>query len=181
MKFTRTLRSVAQLAEPVTQAVSSALPSTTKETLRLLSFGLTKIPVLFFISPTVQESDDRHIVVKIALNRRTRNHVGSMYFGVLAAGADCACGLLAMRLIDEKAAGSISLIFKDFKAEFLKRAEGDVHFTCTQGEAIAELVQKTLDTGERQNLPVEVVATVPSKLGDEPIAQFVLTLSLKKR
>lgn len=177
MKLPRTVRTLVK-------GVPSALPPTVRETLRLRAFGLMKIPMLFFISPSVEEVNDHRIVVKIGLNRRTRNHVGSMYFGVLAAGADCACGLIAMRLIDERAKGpenKVSLIFKDFHAEFLKRAEGDVLFTCTQGQAIEELVRKTLETGERQNLPVEVVATVPSKQGEEPVAKFILTLSLKKQ
>lgn len=175
-KITQTVTGgVAGLAEPVAQAV----PERMRETLKLRTFGLLKIPVLFFVGPSVEEISDEKIVVKIGLNRRTQNHVGSMYFGVLAAGADAACGLLAMRLIDDRAGGKVSLIFKDFNAEFLKRAEGDVHFVCTEGVQILEAVQKAKETRERQNLPVQVVATVPSLTGEEPVARFVLTLSLK--
>ncbi len=75
----------------------------------------------------------------------------------------------------------VSLIFKDFRADFLKRAEGDVHFICTQGAEIASLVDRTIASGEREEMPVQVTATVPSLSGDEPVAEFVLTLSLKKR
>ena len=35
--------------------------------------------------------------------------------------------------------------------------------------------------GERVTLPVDVVATVPEKYGDEPAATFTMGLSLKKR
>lgn len=164
----------------VGQGVLEKVPLTLRETLRLRAFGLLQIPILFFISPTVTEITDERIEVKIRLNRRTRNHVRSMYFGVLVAGADCACGLLAMRLMEKKG-GKISLIFKDFKAEFLKRAEGDTVFVCTQGKEIAELVERAVETRERQSLPVEVIAKVPSKDGDEPVARFVLTLSLKAK
>src|SRR5258708_3990113 len=99
------------------------IPSNVKETLKLRTFGLLKIPVLFFVSPTVVELDDYRCVVKIPLTRRSKNHLGSMYFGVLAAGADCAGGLMAMKLIEEAASRGrnrkkINLIFKDFKAEF---------------------------------------------------------------
>lgn len=153
---------------------------TFKETLLLRAFGWMKIPVLGFCSPSVVELDDERCVVKVPLNWRTRNHLGSMYFGVLAVGADCAGGLLAMRLI--KAQGSrVSLVFKDFKAEFLKRPEGPVHFTSTEGKGVAELVQRALVSGERENMTVHVVATVPNLSGDEPVARFELTLSLKRR
>ena len=33
----------------------------------------------------------------------------------------------------------ITIIFKDYKADFLKRAEGDVHFVCNQGKEISNL------------------------------------------
>ena len=85
-----------------------------------------------------------------------------------------------MRAI-EQSGGGVSLIFKDFSAEFLRRAEGDVHFTSEDGAAVRELVRMAIETGERQHLPVTVIATVPEKSGDEPVAKFVLTLSLKKK
>ena len=134
----------------------------------------------FFIGPTVSALSNDRCVVKVPLNRRTKNHWNSMYFGALAAGADCAGGLIAMKLIQERG-NLVSLLFKDFQASFLKRAEGDVFFTCEDGEAIQKLVQKAIETGERENMPVRVTATVPSRLGAEPVAEFVLTLSLKRK
>ncbi len=149
-------------------------------TMKIRLFGFLKIPMLYFARPTVVDLTAERVEVKIRLGRRTRNHLRSMYFGVLAVGADCAGGLIAMECID--ASGEkVSLIFKDFKADFLKRAEGDVHFTCAQGQEIAALVERTIASGEREEMPVRVTATVPSLLGEEPVAEFVLTLSLKKR
>lgn len=108
-----------------------------------------------------------------------------MYFGVLAAGADCAAGLSAMRMIEDektKSGRRVDLIFKDFHADFFKRAEGDVHFVCTQGPAIADLVKQALSQPDRVTMPVEVLAYVPkdSHYG-EPIGKFTLGLSLKAR
>ncbi len=143
-------------------------------------FGLTKIPVLFFVKPSIVAWSNESITFKIPLIRRTKNHLGSMYFGVLAAGADLAGGFLAMDIIRESKE-PVALIFKSMHAEFLKRAEGDVHFTCSQGNDIAALVKSAIETGERVELPVHVVATVPKLLGDEPIAKFTLVLSLKKK
>jgi acyl-coenzyme A thioesterase PaaI-like protein len=165
----------------VQNSVLGALPDRARETFLLRAFGFLKIPMLFFLSPSVLELDEEKCVVRIPLTRRSMNHLRSMYFASLAAGADCAGGLIAMRMIETEGKGKVSLIFKDFHANFLKRAEGDVHFTCTQGKEIRALVQSALDTGERQNLPVKIIATVPSKLGDEPVADFILTLSLKKK
>lgn len=151
-----------------------------KETIYLRYFGLRRIPLLFFVRPTILEMDDEHCVVKIPLNYWTKNHLNSMYFGALAIGADCGGGLLAMNLIN-KTGKKISLIFKDFNAEYLKRAEADVHFTCHDGPEIQKIIDETLQTGERVNYPMKIVATTPKKFGDEPVAKFVLTLSLKKQ
>jgi hypothetical protein len=74
----------------------------------------------------------------------------------------------------------MDLIFKDFHAEFLKRPEGDVHFSCEEGREINDLVAKARKSGERESLPVHITARVPSKLGEEPVARFILTLSVKR-
>jgi acyl-coenzyme A thioesterase PaaI-like protein len=159
--------------------LSKLITEETRETLALRWFGLTRIPLLFFIGVSVTEVTPKRMVVSIPLRRRTRNHLGSMYFGVLCAGADCAAGALAMYLI-RRQSEHISLVFKDFQAEFLRRAEGDVAFCCSQGNEIAELVAEATASGERVERQFEVIATVPS-LSQEPVARFKLTLSLKKR
>jgi len=150
------------------------------ETFKVRLWAALKIPHLFFIRPSVVELDDHRCVVRVPLTRRTRNHLGSMYFGSLCAGADTAGGLIAFREIG-RTGGRVSLIFKEFRAEFLKRPEGDVHFICEEGDAIRNLVHAALETGERQTLPVHITATVPLKFGDEPVARFELMLSLKRR
>lgn len=151
-----------------------------KATLAMRAFGFWKIPLIAFVRPQVLENSLDRFVVKIPLRHRTKNHWNSMYFGVLAVGADCAGGFFAMEHV--RATGQkISLVFKDFKADFLKRPESDVHFTCSDRDAVAALVQKALATGERQNGPIEIIATCPKKSGTEAVARFVLTLSLKKQ
>jgi len=150
-----------------------------KDTAYLWGYTLLRIPMIAFLRPVVVEMSDRRCEIRIPLAHRTRNHLNTMYFGVLCAGADCAGGLVAFRQI-QKRRSKVAFVFKDFHAEFLKRAEGDVHFICTQGRAMAALVQRAIDApGTRVEEAVEVIATVPSKLGDEPVARFELTISLK--
>lgn len=149
-----------------------------RETISVRLWALRHVRVLWFVQPSVLELDDRRCVIRIPLTWRTRNHLRSMYVAVLAVGAECAGGLLAMRRIEQRPE-KISLVFKDIRAEFLKRAEGHVHFTCDDGAAIAALVDEVARTGERGNLPVRIVATVPAQ-GDDPVARFELTLSLKR-
>jgi hypothetical protein len=65
------------------------------------------------------------------------------------------------------------------RAEFLKRADGDVLFKNRDGRRIAEAVERAGATGERVTIPLEVLACVPEKYGDEPVSRFTMTLSLK--
>ncbi len=150
-----------------------------KETAAVRMLGL-KIPMLLFLGPRVERLDEKGCAVTIPLGWRSRNHVGSMYFGALCAGADLAGGLPAARLIWDQFK-QLSLVFADVKAEFLKRADGDTLFTCDDGYAVSSAVRQADASGERVTLPVSVVATVPEKYGDEPVARFTLGLSLKKR
>ena len=155
------------------------MKSETKTTWQMLLFGLTRIPLIFYCRPKVVSISDTRFEVKIKLNRRTKNHLNSMYFGVLSVGADVTGGFLAMKFI-QASKSHISLIFKDFHADFLRRAEGDVHFICEDGFAIQELIETAKETGERQNLPLNIIATVPT-ISHEPVATFILTLSIKKK
>ena len=155
------------------------MKSETKTTWQMLLFGLTRIPLIFYCRPKVVSISDNRLEVKIKFNRRTKNHLNSMYFGVLSVGADLTGGFLAMKFI-QASKSKMSLIFKDFHADFLKRAEGDVHFICEDGPAIQELIKVAEKTGERQNLPVNITATVPT-LSNKPVAKFILTLSIKEK
>jgi hypothetical protein len=150
-----------------------------RETFYLRSFGLLKIPMIFFLRPTVLELSRERAVIRVPLSYRSKNHLGSMYFGALCIGADCSGGVLVTTFLRERGA-DVSFIFKDVSARFMKRAEGDVHFACYDGRAVEKLVDEALRSGERVNTPLTVVATVPQK-GTEPVAEFTLTLSLKRR
>jgi len=161
-------------------ALLDNLPEGLKHTAFVRLFGLTKVPLIWFIRPSVIELGSINTVIKVPFKRKNKNHLGSMYFGVLCTAADIAGGVAAMKHINESGE-KVSLSFKDFKAEFHKRAEGDTFFTNTQGAEIKEFISSVIKSGERENMTVDVVATTPSKMGDEPVATFQLTLSCKKK
>ncbi len=150
-----------------------------RETAAVWLLGL-RIPAILWATPRVLELDDDGCAVEVPLNFRTRNHLGSLYIGVMAAAADVAGGLNAFRLI-RRGRGKVVPVFKELHCDFIKRADGDAVFRCRQGREVAEAVAKADATGERVTVPIEIVATVPKKYGDEPVARFTLGLSLKKK
>ena len=151
-----------------------------KYNLYLWYFGLTQVRLINYCRPKIFDITEDGVTLLMPLDRRTRNHVKSMYIGAMVVGVDMVAGFTAMLKIRELK-HNVILIFKDLKADFFKRAEGDVHYICKEGKAIEAAVAETIQTGERVNLPVVVIATVPDKFGNEPVAEFTITLSMKEK
>lgn len=167
-----------KLSESLT-TMSHVVPTSFKETALLRGFALLKIPMIAFCSPRVDRLDDKGVEITIPLGYRTRNHVGSMYFGALSTGADLAMGYMVFREIQKRNLKA-QFVFKAFQAEFLKRAEADVVFKFDQGAELHELMVELETSTERINRDFDIVALTPS-LGEEPVAKFKLTLSIKRR
>ena len=142
---------------------------------KLFLLGLLKIPMIGFVRPRLISLDREEVVIRIKLGRRSRNHLGSMYFGALAVGADLAAGLHAF-YFGELKGYKVSLAFKGIKGEFLKRAESDVAFRCVEGQKILEALELSKSLAERVNIPVQVKAY---NSDNEEVADFELVLSLR--
>lgn len=169
---------------PEARAASERRPSLRRENALLRLFAITKIPLIWYVRPKVVAMDDEHVVVVVPLRRRTQNHHGTMYFGALAIGADLAAGLVAMRTIDDvrrRDGHKVSFVFKDAKGSFLRRPDGDVHFTCHDNDAVRRLIDQAVASGDREELTVPVTCTVPAKTGEAPVAEFALTISVKRK
>ena len=152
-------------------------PHLIKDTLSVKAWSLFNVPMLAYINPSIVALDDQQVIFSVPFAKRNRNHLNSMYFGVLFCGADLAGGYLALRK-SLATKGKVSLAFKDAKAEFFKRAEAETHFHCQDGLVINETLERSKSTGERCSQVVTVLATCPS-ISAEVVAKFSLTLSLR--
>ena len=151
-----------------------------KNNLFLSMYAWSKIPLIGFCAPRVIEAGEQRTVLKVPLNWRTKNHLGAMYFGALAIGSELSIAMLAVKKIQESGA-RIDFLFKDYKAEFLKRAEGDVHFICEQAQVVVDQINEAKNSTERINRTMTAYAIVPSISTTEKVATFELTLSVKNR
>ena len=140
-------------------------------------FGLTQVAMIGYCRPRLLQVDEAGVRLRIRLNRRSRNHLGSMYFGALMVGADIAGGFLAFYLARQQRL-KLSLAFKGVTAEFLRRPEADVEFRCQDGPLIVALLAEARASGERLTRTVTISACCPS-LSEEPVALFQLQLSLR--
>ena len=142
-------------------------------------FSQHKVPMIGFCKPDLLALDEESCEVVIPLSEDTMNHVNSLYFGALAVGADITAGFLAI-CFSQAIEHYIELVFKDFKADFKKRALADTHFYCNEGALIQRMIAETLETKERVSKPITVIAKTPS-VSDDVVAAFELTLCLKHK
>jgi hypothetical protein len=143
-------------------------------------YAFFKIPLLAWVQPKIVELGTQRTVLKIPLGRRTKNHLGTMYFGALAIGAEAAIAVKAVKAIQDSH-HKVDFVFKDFQAQFLKRAEGDTHFICDQGLEVEALIAKTVQSGLRETQTFESYAIIPKVSESEKVAIFKVTLSVKVR
>lgn len=131
--------------------------------------------MIFFCKPQIISSSSEKVVVKIPFIRRNKNHLGSMYFGALSVGADLSAGLLAVNCIKKKKSKA-KLVFKDFKADFIRRPLNDVYFKAVNKDShIDKYIERNLISSNRVSFPINVQALCE----DEIVAHFVLTTSIK--
>jgi hypothetical protein len=139
--------------------------------------SLARVPLLAFCNPKLLSIEPSSKVM-LPLNFVTKNHFRTMYFGALAMGAELsvATPILEAMFIQKK---PISFIFKDFKCEFLKRADTSVVFEFAGVDESRQAIELALTTGERLNKTFPGVAY--SKDNPENIfMKFEITISLKR-
>lgn len=142
---------------------------------KMFLLGFFKIPMMHFVRPQLLEIDEEKVKLKIRLRRRTKNHLNSMYFAALAVGADVTGGIQVFYFA-EKHGKKVSFAFKGMNAQFLKRAETDTIFESNQGHVVAAAVKKSMETGERINDTIDVIA---KNTNGEIVATFEMGISLK--
>ncbi len=141
------------------------------------NFLKTNVPMIEYSGMSILKLDEDQSVIKMPFISQNMNHVQSMYFASLAIGADAAAGVLALYNLNIKNVNS-TVVFKDFKANFIRRANSDVFFICKDREIINDSINLATEKRERVNFPVRVVATQDLNKID-PVAEFKLTVSIK--
>ncbi|MCB9246466.1 MAG: DUF4442 domain-containing protein [Flavobacteriales bacterium] len=122
------------------------------------------------------ELSSKTCALSIALRRRTKNHLGSLYIAAFTIGADLCSGLLAFHVSRQNKLDT-SISFKSFSSQYLKRAMSDVTFKCDQGSEIERVILESASDGMRRNQMIRVDAYCK----DELVAQMEIELSVKVR
>jgi acyl-coenzyme A thioesterase PaaI-like protein len=116
------------------------------------------IPLADGLKVRVREVTDRRSVLTMPLRRRTKNHVGSIYFGAQMTLADLAAGVLVFSKFPP---GPYGALINRVEADFLAKAKGSLRCVC-------ELPDDTYDTLEsvRTSSEGKAEAWLPVELFD---------------
>ena len=136
---------------------------------------LVKLPTAVFWRLKMVRLDRQQCVVSIPYFWRSQNPFKSIYFAALAGAAELSTGALCQLALAGK--GSFSMLVVDFRAEYSKKANTKIQFTCEQGAELFSLID-TLKPGETNQLTMRSVGK--NKSGEE-VARFFITWSFKRK
>ena len=136
------------------------------------------------MKPRVIELTAERSIVRVALGYVTRNHLGSMYFGALAMGAELSIGVKVFEKIQIHKA-PVNFIFKDFECHFHRRAQTDIDFCFLNIAGVEALIAEAIQTGQRvegkfTGFAVEKGKDPGQVTPEEKVMSYGITLSVKK-
>jgi len=140
-------------------------------------FLFFKLPSAWISGIRVKNITDRQAVVTAKHRWINQNPFQSMYFAVLAMGAELSTGILVMKKIQDSGQ-NISMLVTGTKGEFTKKARGRIRFICEDGALIDDKIEKTIQTGE--GISFELTSHAYDE-ADDKVCTFVFQWSIKKK
>jgi len=138
-------------------------------------FLFFKLPIAWISGIRLKAITDKKSVVTAKHRWINQNPFDSMYFAVLAMGAELSTGILVMKKIQESEK-NISMLVTGTRGEFYKKARGKINFVCDQGVLINNYIEKTIQTGE--GVRFELTSIAMDEQGDQ-VCRFTFQWSVK--
>jgi len=107
---------------------------------------------------------------------RTKNPFKSIYFAALAGAGEFSTGMLCLIAMQNRK--DIAMLVIKQEATFSKKAVGNIVFTCEDGQAVIDVMQRVLDTGEAVSITMTGIGR--DEQGDE-VCRVMITWSFKLR
>ena len=140
-------------------------------------FLLFKLPSAWISGIRLKNISDNEAVVTAKHRWINQNPFNSMYFAVLAMGAELSTGILVMKKIQDSGK-KISMLVTGTHASFTKKARGRIRFVCTEGQLINDYISQTIKTGE--GIQFELTSKAFDEAGDL-VCTFTFQWSIKQK
>lgn len=139
------------------------------------SIMLFQIPLIWFSGIKIKTLQRANCSVSLPFTRRTQNPFKSVYFAAQCMAAELSTGMLMM--IETLETGKkCSMLVTSMKADFVKKADGDIVFECIPEKPIKDSLDASMQSGE----PVKILLKSIGKLKDGVVvASFEFEWSVK--
>ena len=112
-------------------------------------FMLFKLPSAYFCGVRAKTISETSCTTTVTHRWVNQNPFKSLFWAIQGMAAELSTGAMVMSYIRE-GNHPISMLIANNKASFSKKARGKITFTCNDGLAIKEVIDKTIATGEGQ-------------------------------
>jgi Domain of unknown function (DUF4442) len=126
---------------------------------RMRLYLLLKLPAAWFMGIGVRSCTEQRAVVRLPYGWRSQNPFRSIYFAAQCAAGELSTGILGQLALREMP--PMSMLVTRVEAEFYKKADKALLFTCEDGAAIAEAVLQARQTGEARTIRAESTGRLP--------------------
>lgn len=140
-------------------------------------FSLLNLPMAFLSNLKILHLDRNKCLVTVPFNYLTKNPFRSTYFACLAMAGELSTGNIALMAI-HKSDPPISMLVTALEAQYSKKAETLTTFTCEDGNAIFDAVEKSKITGEGQ---IVKALSIGRNTKQEEVCRFYVTWSFKPK
>ena len=138
---------------------------------------LMKLPSAFFCGVRLRSIQPGEAVVSVPYKWLSQNPFNSIYFACQAMAAEMSTGVLAMAHLHQRKP-AVSMLVTKIEALFTKKASERIFFTCADGGAILQAIEKSVATGEGQT--ITATSTGRNKTGDV-VSVFQVEWSFRPR
>jgi hypothetical protein len=140
-------------------------------------FLLIKLPLAWIAGSRVKRIDAEGCSITMPFGWRNQNPFQSMYFAAQSMSAEMSTGMLCMLAI-ENSGQSIAMLVSDNRAQFTKKVDGHVTFTCNDGKKMFDAVAETCRTGEPVLVEMKAVGVLDNGV---EASNFTFVWTVKKR
>jgi len=141
----------------------------------LNKFLLFKLPSAYFSGVRVKSISENEAVATVKHRWINQNPFKSLYWATQGMASELATGVLVTKKIQESGK-KISMLVREQKGVFTKKAVGRINFICKDGHLIDHAIQKSIETGEGQIVTMQAEGF--DKQGDS-VSKFEYTWGIK--
>jgi hypothetical protein len=163
-----------------TRTLSAAQESFRKKMLNPIlfrTFSLLKVPAGGISGMKLTELSTERAVATLPFKKLNQNPFQSIYFAVQSMAAELSTAAIGLMAIEGQSP-SIATIIIDMKAEFPKKATGNIKFVCEDGGKIFDAVDECIATGEAKTITAKTTGTMAD---GTIVSVFYFTWSFKQR